>query len=162
MKKYMYLGILILLFIAKPAFAPNLSKYDYARAYYPWMNKQYYTVITHIAKINNISRAEIFAIIHAESEGNTKAVSRCKARGLMQIMAKYHYKGKNPKDLFKPKLNITIGAKYYKWCKTFSKGNMKRALIAYNAGPNCKIQRYKNWGYVNKIMKCYNDTHNII
>jgi len=136
----------------------NLSMFDKYKIHYPWLTKEYFSIAKKESLAAKISVDEVLAIIQAESEGNRKAISHCGARGLMQIMAKYHYPKGNPKDLYCAKLNIKLGVAYYKYCKNLAKGNKVRALISYNAGPGCSTYKYKNWGYVYKILKHYKIT----
>jgi soluble lytic murein transglycosylase-like protein len=91
----------------------------------------------------------ILAVMNSESEFNTKAVSSSKARGLMQILAKYHYKRRNPKRLHKPWFNTILGTRILKDYMKLAKGNLLLALKHYNAGPR---GTYYNGPYINEII----------
>lgn len=85
-----------------------------------------------------IPEAWIWAVMHVESRGNSRAVSRAGAMGLMQIMpatwgtlrARY---GLGP-DPFDVRDNIMAGAAYLREMHD-RYGNASAMLAAYNAGP---------------------------
>ncbi|MDF2539165.1 MAG: hypothetical protein K0S76_2186 [Herbinix sp.] len=80
------------------------------------------------------------AIGKAESDFNPKAVSRCGAQGIMQLMPKTAaYLG--VKDSFDPEQNIMGGAKYIAELLDQYDGDTKLALAAYNAGMN-NVKKY--------------------
>ncbi len=85
-----------------------------------------------------IPEAWIWRVMHAESRGNPRAVSRVGAMGLMQIMpatwamlTARHRLGSNP---FGVRANIHAGAAYLRamWDRY---GDLRLMLAAYNAGP---------------------------
>jgi soluble lytic murein transglycosylase-like protein len=80
------------------------------------------------------------SIVHAESDGRARAVSRAGARGLMQLMpATAHTLG--VQDSFQPGQNITGGTAYLDALLTRYNNNLALALAAYNAGP-AAVDRY--------------------
>jgi len=80
----------------------------------------------------------IWRVMHAESRGNRRAVSRAGAMGLMQIMpatwAMLTTKHRLGNDPFDVRANIHAGAAYLRamWDRY---GDVRLMLAAYNAGP---------------------------
>lgn len=74
------------------------------------------------------------AIAYVESEGNPRAVSPKGAKGVMQLMPGTA-KQLGVEDSFDPEDNINGGGKYFAWLLSRHKGNIRNALIEYNAGP---------------------------
>jgi soluble lytic murein transglycosylase-like protein len=120
--------------------------------YYSWMTTEKFTAIYNAHKCYDVPIDEICAIINSESKGIPTAKSYVNARGLMQILPRYHYKNGNPDDLYKIQLNIMKGTEIWKECKQIANGNVKKALVYYNAGPFCNVKKYKNWKYIFAIM----------
>jgi soluble lytic murein transglycosylase-like protein len=101
--------------------------------------KQYESLIHTAAILNRIDVALIKAVIHAESAGNPRAVSRAGAMGLMQLMPG------TARDLgvrpFVAGENIEGGSRHLaRLIKTFG-GNLVHAIAAYNAGEET-VKRY--------------------
>jgi soluble lytic murein transglycosylase len=107
----------------------------YPRPYWNW--------ITHYAKVFHVDPYLVLAIMREESNFNPTAVSRVKARGLMQIMPKTGHDvafrlGKRwtgPDSLDDPKTNIELGTYYIAWLRRQLKGPLYTTIAAYNAGP---------------------------
>lgn len=90
---------------------------------------------------HNIDEDLLASVIHAESGGHAKAVSRTGARGLMQLMpATARTLGVT--DSFKPDQNINGGTAYLDALLKRYKDNLALALAAYNAGPGA-VDRYR-------------------
>ncbi len=119
---------------------------------------------------NNINPLLIASVIFAESDNRKYAISRVKARGLMQLMkptaillANAMGKKKlvvniyrNPRVLYDPEVNIMLGAKFLRDLRGMHK-NWNQTLHAYNVGPVAFKYGKRNHSYVNKIMNYYND-----
>jgi len=95
---------------------------------------------------HNIDVDLLASIVHAESGGNARAISRAGARGLMQLMpATARDLGVN--DAFKPDQNIKGGTAYLDMLliryddPRDPKHGLDLALAAYNAGP-AAVDRY--------------------
>ncbi len=93
----------------------------------------------------------------AESDFNTKAVSRCGAQGVMQLMPATA-KSLGVTDAFDAEQNIMGGSKYIAGLLKKYDGNTKLALAAYNAGSG-NVAKYngippfeETQNYVKKIM----------
>ncbi|MDR3740593.1 MAG: lytic transglycosylase domain-containing protein [Terracidiphilus sp.] len=83
---------------------------------------------------HNVDIDLLASVVKAESGGNTRAVSRAGARGLMQLMPSTAADlGVN--DAFKPNENVRGGSAYLDQLLTRYHDNVALALAAYNAGP---------------------------
>jgi hypothetical protein len=90
--------------------------------------------ILEAAKQNRIDPALIAAVIRAESNGFSRAVSRKGARGLMQLMPATARR-LGVKSAFDPRENIRAGAAYLaELAERFGETNADLILAAYNAG----------------------------
>ena len=111
----------------------------------------------------------ILAVMKVESTFNPKAVSNAQAYGLMQVRAIVVKDvagelGINPQDegklLTSHHFNLRVGVHYLaKLLKKF-KGDLHKALMAYNAGPTTVAKLYKNrpapeGGYQGRVLKAY-------
>lgn len=121
--------------------------YERLRSFYAKMTPVMFNTVYGQTRKYGVSLDDFCALINMESNWNPTAISVAGARGLCQIMP-FHHKG-NASDLYNIELNVEYGVKYYRWCLTYAKGDKKKALVYYNAGPMCK--NYSNWGYVSNI-----------
>jgi soluble lytic murein transglycosylase len=106
----------------------------------PAKSRRYYDqIIKSKSKKYNIEPAMIKAVITAESNWDSKAVSKKGAIGLMQLMppTARDMQVQNP---FDPEQNIEGGTKYLKKLLDRFNGNIRLALAAYNAGPG-KVEK---------------------
>ena len=106
-------------------------------------------LIREAAKRHGVDERLIISVIRAESNFNPRAVSRRKARGLMQLMpataARFAVT-----DVFDPAQNIHAGTRYLKeLIARYAPGNaadleqgLRLALAAYNAGPE-RVARWR-------------------
>lgn len=74
------------------------------------------------------------SLVMAESGGNSRAVSRAGARGLMQLMPGTAAE-LGVEDSFRPEQNVRGGSTYLDALLTRYHDNLSMALAAYNAGP---------------------------
>jgi hypothetical protein len=83
---------------------------------------------------HNLDVDLLASIVKAESNGNTRALSRAGAAGLMQLMpATANDLGVH--DRFEPTQNVRGGSAYIDTLLTHYRDNLALALAAYNAGP---------------------------
>lgn len=91
-------------------------------------------IISRASRKYGVDVGLIKAVIKAESNFNTHAVSHAGARGLMQLMpATARSLGVN--DSFDPEQNVMAGTRFLKEMIQRYDGNVDAALAAYNWGP---------------------------
>jgi soluble lytic murein transglycosylase-like protein len=114
-------------------------------------------VIDRCADDYNVDSELIRAIIQVESGWNTGAVSNKGAQGLMQLMPKTAAM-LGVSDPFDAEQNIEGGTKYISDLTDKYKGDVEKALAAYNAGParvdSGRIPAVSN-RYVRNVMALY-------
>lgn len=92
------------------------------------------SLLSHAGEQHDIDVELLASIVHAESDGRVKAVSRTGAQGLMQLMPGTAQQ-MGVKDSFQPDQNINGGTAYLDALLTRYHDNLALALAAYNAGP---------------------------
>jgi soluble lytic murein transglycosylase-like protein len=102
------------------------------------------------------------AVIKAESNFNSKAVSRKGAKGLMQLMPRTA-SSLRVNDCFHPEDNIDGGVRYLRYLINVYDGNLPLTLAAYNAGEKA-VARYRGippypetQTYVRRVMRFYEE-----
>ena len=102
----------------------------------------------------------IASVIAVESNFDPKAVSRKKARGLMQLMPETAAR-LGVRNIEDPQENIDAGTRYLRELLQKYNNNLVLALAAYNAGPE-RIERYgrvppfaETISYVRRVKRCY-------
>lgn len=102
----------------------------------------------------------ILAIIAIESTFRERAVSPVGARGLMQVMARYHpqkVKAIGGADaLFDPRKNIHTGSQILVDYLDLSQGDLRQALLRYNGSLGTRSR------YADKVLRVYNDLQKAI
>jgi soluble lytic murein transglycosylase-like protein len=117
------------------------------------------SLIDAAARKYNVDPKLVSAVAEVESGGDQDAASSAGAVGVMQLMPDTAAAlGVNPYD---KKSNIEGGAKYLRQMLDAFDGDVRRAVAAYNAGP----QAVKDYGgvppyqetqnYVNKVLDIY-------
>ena len=103
-------------------------------------NGPFGNLIRAAAMKHGVDEKLITHLIAVESNFNPRAVSRKRARGLMQLIPETaaHYSVAN---IFDPAQNIDAGTHYLKDLLERYRGNLSLALAAYNAGPDM-VTRY--------------------
>jgi soluble lytic murein transglycosylase-like protein len=111
--------------------------------------------------LHNIDADLLASIVHAESGGHVRAVSRTGARGLMQLMPGTAAT-LGVHDSFAPDQNIAGGTAYLDALLTRYHDNIAFALAAYNAGP-AAVDRYhgvppyaETRAYVARVIREFN------
>ncbi len=97
-------------------------------------------ILSRAGQAHNLDVDLLASVVHAESGGNTHAVSRAGARGLMQLMPGTAAT-LGVKDSFQPDQNVRGGSAYLDALLTRYHDNLALALAAYNAGPEA-VDRY--------------------
>lgn len=105
----------------------------------------------------------IASVIAVESNFDPKAVSRKKARGLMQLLPETAAR-LGVRNIEDPQENIDAGARYLRELLQRYNNNLVLALAAYNAGPE-RIQRYgrvppfaETISYVRRVKRGYENS----
>lgn len=130
------------------------------RKYNRYNTKKYDRHISEAARKYGVAFALVKAIIKVESDFDPRAVSRCGAKGLMQIMP-MNFKDLDISDPFDPRQNILGGARYFKQLLKRFDDRLSLSLAAYNAGPTLveRLQRIPHYpetqDYVKKVLKYY-------
>jgi len=97
-------------------------------------NDGYYDgLIREISQKHDMEFALVKAVIKAESDFDSTAISRAGAQGLMQLMPKTA-KAQGVSDPFDPTANIEGGVKLLAHLQNRYKGNLDLTLSGYNAG----------------------------
>lgn len=117
-----------------------------------------FDTITYFADKHKIPKHIALGLIKVESNFNPKAKSHCNARGLTQVIPKWHRERCNlisDDDLYNPEKNLDCGLSYLRelYLETYS---ISEALAMYNVGPN----NYKKYSssrvvghrYANKVL----------
>lgn len=102
--------------------------------------RAFHPIIERVAHSYEVDPALIKAIVMAESNFNSMAVSKRGASGLMQLMPSTA-ESLGVEDIFDPEHNISGGVKYFKRLLDRYDGDIKLALAAYNAG-SAKVRQY--------------------
>ena len=89
---------------------------------------------------HNLDVDLLASVVKAESGGNSNAVSRAGARGLMQLMPSTATE-LGVDDSFRPDQNVRGGSAYLDVLLARYHDNLAMALAAYNAGP-AAVDRY--------------------
>ena len=105
-----------------PAVSANLSPADL------------HQMLATASDAHNLDVDLLASLVKAESNGNTRAVSRTGARGLMQLMPGTAAE-LGVADSFRPDENVRGGSSYLDALLTRYHNNLALALAAYNAGP---------------------------
>src|SRR5712671_2803702 len=102
----------------------------------------------------------LFSVIAAESNFNSKAISRRGARGLMQLLPETAAR-LGVKDIFDPAENIDAGTRYLRELLQMYNNDLALTLAAYNAGPE-RVQQYgrvppfaETLSYVRRVKRSY-------
>jgi len=117
------------------------------------------------AREHQVEPALVKAVIAAESNFEPLAVSRVGAQGLMQLMPATAA-SLGVEDAFHPRQNVDGGTRYLR-AMLDRYGDVRRALAAYNAGPNA-VDRYQGIppyretrDYVIRVLHYYRGYHGI-
>jgi soluble lytic murein transglycosylase-like protein len=113
------------------------------------------------ARLYQIPEALIRAVIHVESNFDSRAVSHANAQGLMQLIPGTAER-MLVSDVFDVRQNILGGTRYLRVLANLFNGNLQFTLAAYNAGENAVIKYGgippydETQKYVSKVLSFYN------
>ena len=144
--------------VVKPAKLPKRLIQEAAPLYWG-----YDGLIGLTAREHSVSPALVKAVIAAESNFDSGAVSRAGAQGLMQLMPETaRHLGVD--DPFRADENVSGGTRYLRQMLD-RYGDLIRALAAYNAGPEA-VDRYRGvppypetLDYVDRVLTYYRQYH---
>jgi hypothetical protein len=127
----------------------------------PLTPAQMQQMLARAGAMHNIDADLLASVVQAESNGNTRAVSRTGARGLMQLMpATASELGVS--NSFAPEQNIGGGTAYLDQLLTRYHDDIPLAVAAYNAGP-AAVDRYhgippyaETRAYVARVVREFN------
>ncbi|HHI02407.1 MAG TPA: hypothetical protein ENL22_02665 [candidate division Zixibacteria bacterium] len=101
---------------------------------------EYDSIIKQVSEKYRLNPNLVAAVIKAESNGDPRAVSSAGAKGLMQLIDSTA-SDMGVRDVFDPRENIEGGVRYLRqMINRF--GDIKKALAAYNAGPEA-VKRHE-------------------
>ena len=107
----------------------------------------YRILVVRYANRVNLPPVFVHKVVLAESSGNPLAVSKVKAKGLMQILPDAEtdvlkkLKREDRGDLFDPEYNLLIGTTYLRMLTDRFGGDAYLVLAAYNMGPT-RVARF--------------------
>jgi soluble lytic murein transglycosylase-like protein len=118
-------------------------------------------LLTQAGTLHNIDADLLASIVHAESNGNPRAVSRAGAQGLMQLMPSTA-STLGVHNSFAPNENISGGSTYLDQLLTRYHNDIALAAAAYNAGP-AAVDRFhgippyaETRAYVTRVIREFN------
>jgi soluble lytic murein transglycosylase len=129
----------------------------------PAVESAYDNLILISARAHRVEPALVKAVIAAESNFRSDAVSRAGAQGLMQLMPATAA-SLGIEDAFHPRENVDGGTRYLR-AMLDRFGDVRRALAAYNAGPEAVdyyegIPPYRETrNYVIRVLHYYRGYH---
>jgi soluble lytic murein transglycosylase-like protein len=116
--------------------------------------------IRRIGRLYKVDPSLIKAIIHTESDFDHRAVSRCGAQGLMQLMPGTA-RELQVSDPFNARENIDGGTRYFRSLLDSFNEDLVLSLAAYNAGPGLVARTGgvpkipETLRYIKKVLKRY-------
>ncbi|MDR2460666.1 MAG: lytic transglycosylase domain-containing protein [Deltaproteobacteria bacterium] len=135
-------------YMSEPTLSPNLEVFaamkerTSSKPTFDKKSKNYEDLIQTAAREHEVSPALVKAVIQAESNFNSQAVSSQGAVGLMQILPSTA-RSVGVRSLDSPKDNITAGVRYLKVLLDEFGDEEYLAIAAYNCGPDL-VKRYGN------------------
>lgn len=124
-----------------------------------YANPELAHVIHNAAKKYQVDPKLVSAVAEVESGGNQNAVSRAGAVGIMQLMP--DTAAGLGVDPYRMEGNVEGGTKYLREMLDTFDGDVKKAVAAYNAGPNA-VKAYggvppyaETQDYVNRVLDIY-------
>lgn len=145
--------------MVEPAPAVPAAPVEPVRAFTmpPQVPKPIVELVTKIAPEYGVPLPLVVAVIEAESNYNSAAVSPRNAQGLMQLIPETAARFR-VKNAFDPAQNVRGGVAYLRWLLAYFQGEVPLVAAAYNAGERA-VERYRGVppyeetkAYVNRIV----------
>lgn len=151
---------LFLLFFATTGFSATYNiqppKLDWGKAVRYWIDKHQPKInpalrnvianqVLYYSNKNSHSIDLLVALITTESKFDTNAQSRHGAKGLTQVVPKWHPEKIQGRSLFNPEVGIEVGSKILKDCLITANGNERKALSCYSGKSGAKAIEYQNY-----------------
>jgi soluble lytic murein transglycosylase-like protein len=121
-------------------------------------------LIARYSRAYDVEPALVKAVVAAESNFEIEAISRVGAQGLMQLMPATA-RAMGVEEPFEPQENLKGGIRYLR-AMLDRYGDVRRALAAYNAGPEA-VDQYggippypETQAYVKRVLNYYRDYRN--
>ena len=95
------------------------------------------------AATHDIPLELLVGLITVESRFNTKAVSSHGAKGLTQVMPRYHKAKIKGRDIFDPRVGIEVGSLVLRDCLNKHHGNHLMALSCYSGSKGAQAVKYQ-------------------
>ena len=141
--------------LASRAAAPSLRP---PVAYQAIAPRGIYEMVTRMAPTYQVEPQLVLAIIQAESNFNSAALSPKNAKGLMQLIPETAERF-NVRNAYDPAQNVRGGMSYLRWLLAYFEGDVALVAAAYNAGEG-KVERYRGVppyvetrAYVQKVLR---------
>ena len=124
----------------------------------PAFEEEIATAVKDVVKVFAVPPTLVRAVIKQESDFNPKALSKCGAIGLMQIMPfnAVSLGLRSEDELWVPSRNVLAGVRLLAALLQHYAGDVIASLVAYNSGPKAKLVVPENGetpGYVVNILK---------
>jgi soluble lytic murein transglycosylase-like protein len=141
---------------------PDSGDADTFSGYYSVGSQRYDRHIRRTCMRYGVDPSLVKAVIRAESDFDSNAISSRGAQGLMQLMPGTA-RDLNVANPFDPRQNIDGGVRYLRMILDLFNGNLPLSLAAYNAGPNL-VKRYRRIPaipetieYVKRVLRYYSE-----
>ena len=116
---------------------------------------RYYECVERYAGDFDLDPLLVMAVIKVESDFDPQAISSVGAVGLMQLMPKTARWLSEDLDPTVPEQNIRLGVMYLGYLLEEFGGDLEKALMAYNVGPNALINGQDGSKYLKKVEFVY-------
>jgi soluble lytic murein transglycosylase-like protein len=113
-------------------------------ALFPLTDRQVSLIVREVyasAQFAELDPRLIMAVLRTESRFNARAVSREGAKGLMQVIPRYHKDKLAGRDVYEPRTNIQVGTQILSDCFKRNKASTLHALSCYSGGGGAKYAK---------------------
>jgi soluble lytic murein transglycosylase-like protein len=100
-------------------------------------------VIMYQASLQDVRPSFMLGVFAVESEFKARALSKSGAKGITQVMPKYHKKKIAGRSLFDPRVSIEVGTNILRECLDKVNDNHRTALSCYSGYKGKAARRYQ-------------------